>query len=366
MPIAPDRTARDDRRRRLLIEGASDAPQRSRRRRSARSAAAKEWGDDAKDERQPAVTQLIPQRRLMVALVVFLLLAGVIGMAALQHLVEGLTQSGVVDVRWLEVTRRAVDWTVGTGCLVAAAYAAMIYSIRRYRTSDYRGRYRMWRWIVVLLVLGSVDVITGIGRLAVELAAGPTALRLIPLLPVAAVLAVGCLLLREMAASKLGLASLLLAGVMQVVRATIMADLVTVDLAVSTITIDAALRLAAAATMFLGFILYARRLRLEANGRIETGSVPQAGETPAKRRKRSRSKSSGEPQAESDTTDEATIPLDAARKTKRRTPAKEAADADEPAAADSPETSDESGPAPRSKKERRRRRKEKRQRKRAA
>src|SRR6056297_808610 len=52
---------------------------------------------------------------------------------------------------------------LGTLLLFSAAGAALlIYQLRRYRSDDFEGRYRIWRPIILLLVLASLDSVVGL------------------------------------------------------------------------------------------------------------------------------------------------------------------------------------------------------------
>jgi hypothetical protein len=48
-------------------------------------------------------------------------------------------------------------WFCSALLAAGAILSLLIYQIRRYRTDDYRGRYRMWFWFAAVLMLGSVN-----------------------------------------------------------------------------------------------------------------------------------------------------------------------------------------------------------------
>jgi hypothetical protein len=50
-------------------------------------------------------------------------------------------------------------WFCSSMLAAGAVLSLLIYQIRRYRTDDYRGRYRMWFWFAAVLMLGSVNAV---------------------------------------------------------------------------------------------------------------------------------------------------------------------------------------------------------------
>jgi hypothetical protein len=64
----------------------------------------------------------------------------------------------------LDVNARGslVAWYASLLWTLTAAASFMVYSIRRHRLDDYRGRYRLWLGVAVLCVIASVDLTTGL------------------------------------------------------------------------------------------------------------------------------------------------------------------------------------------------------------
>jgi hypothetical protein len=89
-----------------------------------------------------------------------------LGVAAIAELVAYYAQplSDLVPViAPAEITEvfanRLVAWTAAAILLAAAAYTRLIFSLRRHRVDDYRGRYRIWRtagWAAIVLSLNAV------------------------------------------------------------------------------------------------------------------------------------------------------------------------------------------------------------------
>lgn len=46
-------------------------------------------------------------------------------------------------------------------CLSGAGAALLIYQLRRHRSDDYEGRYRIWRPVILLMVIASIQAVTG-------------------------------------------------------------------------------------------------------------------------------------------------------------------------------------------------------------
>ena len=369
MPISPDRVARGDRRRRLLIDGPGDAPSPARQsgRSAKRTGPAKRWSDEARDEHQPSIMQFVPQSRLLVAVLAVAILLGVAGTVALRHMVATAIASDMIDARWDRVASSGIDWLVATTCLIAAAYVTAIYSIRRYRCDDYHGRYRLWRWAALLLLVASADTCTGTTRLGAELLAGDKAFAITALLPLAPALLAALLLLREVAVSRAAIGMLTLAALLQVARIPFSETPIPGLDFLTPVDTAAALRLGATLSFLAGIVLYARRLRLEANGRIEL--VERASKTDNKPKRRKRPAKPRvvhadeiEPSSDEETAGDAADAAGKKRKAKSITPSHEAqgSNAESDAASDRPSSGSQT------KQSKRRRRKEKRQRRRAA
>ena len=53
-------------------------------------------------------------------------------------------------------------WFSSALLATCAVFGLLTYQLRRHRVDDYRGRYRMWCWVVPLFLLASVDQVAGI------------------------------------------------------------------------------------------------------------------------------------------------------------------------------------------------------------
>jgi hypothetical protein len=125
---------------------------------------AKPYAEAALIMHQPRITDFIPVRLWAVA-AWFSIGVIVIGTHGLLAWLSVRGQFGQFTTLF-DVTRSdsIASWTTAVMLLVAASLGRFIYSIRRHRIDDYRGRYRLWIWITILLVMASLDATVGLGQ----------------------------------------------------------------------------------------------------------------------------------------------------------------------------------------------------------
>jgi cation transport ATPase len=105
------------------------------------------------------------------------------GLAAADFYREPISQlAGNTEVRLLELSApgSVASWFASVLYLLASAHCLFVYSIRRHRLNDDRGRYRVWLWAAVAMVVLSVNAVTGLHTVLAAAAAqlvGWTALR---------------------------------------------------------------------------------------------------------------------------------------------------------------------------------------------
>lgn len=118
------------------------------------------YGDAEFMEEQPRLTDLIP-RRLSVLLSLFVLgLLGVVGLEALYAWMPRLapmTTDGRVAAFDLDGEGSLAVWFSSFTLQMAALVALVVYSIRRHKTDDYQGYYRVWVWAAFCWMLLSID-----------------------------------------------------------------------------------------------------------------------------------------------------------------------------------------------------------------
>jgi len=155
---------RDDRRRRLLADeypGAAGGgtlvrpgaegllPRRS-----------ENYGDAEFMDEQLRLIDLVPRRLPIFGL---LLLGGLTVVAGLEALyawmpdLAPLTTDGRVAALDLDGEGSLAVWFSSVTLLLAAVAAVLVYAIRRYKTDDYRGNYRIWLWAAMCWVVMSID-----------------------------------------------------------------------------------------------------------------------------------------------------------------------------------------------------------------
>jgi hypothetical protein len=129
------------------------------------------YSDDAAVENQSHVSDLIPRRHRSIALLVGAGLATTAVAGALQELVApklaaaGMTAGASLD---LNSGSSFAAWIGSAVLLVSAATCVQIYSIRRHRIDDYRGRYRVWMWGALGCCLASLNCVVGAHAIIAE------------------------------------------------------------------------------------------------------------------------------------------------------------------------------------------------------
>ncbi|NOY28787.1 MAG: hypothetical protein GXP28_01025 [Planctomycetes bacterium] len=155
-------TARMGRRRRVLKEEVLTASSALREDLVCTPGDTPRYGAGANIENHPQVTDLVPRKFRSIALVLGLgLLVGLLAELA-AHNSENLS-SIVPVISATEITtvfsNQLIAWASAAILLAAACYTKLIFSLRRHRVDDVRGRYRMWKtasWAAIALSLNTV------------------------------------------------------------------------------------------------------------------------------------------------------------------------------------------------------------------
>ena len=172
---------RAERRRRVLIDETVTAPMASQQATAgagAESAAPdpaelRNYAEAALAIHQPRVTDLIPTRRWTLAVLLLTALTIISGLEALYGRLSGARGlRGLSGWEALDPSQSAslAGWFSSVLLGAASLGGVLIYSLRRHKIDDYRGRYRLWLWIAALLTLGSIDAVTGLHQAAIDLA----------------------------------------------------------------------------------------------------------------------------------------------------------------------------------------------------
>ncbi len=178
---------RDSRRRRVLNEEALSASSAHLALRAVTpeepSEGAPRYGEAAGSQRHLRVTDFLPRRYRTIGA---LAIAGVTATAAVEALdwfvaplaeTYGFESTAAFD---LTGTGGVASWLSAVVLALASVTCVLIYSLRRHRIDDFRGRYRVWMAAAVACALLSVESVAPVHRLLAATAAyhsGWTALR---------------------------------------------------------------------------------------------------------------------------------------------------------------------------------------------
>jgi hypothetical protein len=242
---------------------------------------------------------LIPMRRwtlLLLALLAISVATGleaVYGYVALAYTPLRIDQVPAVD---LAVRGSVADWFSSCLLLVAAGLGVLTYLIRRHRVDDYRGRYRMWYWVVPLLVMASLEqvsdlqtslrtallVLSGIPDYADATLIGSGVLAVI-------VTAVAARLALEMRACRLAVVCLVAALACYAARQAAELNWILQVPGVFRVMATAGLTLLGNIHVFLALCLYARHVYRDARGEVVPRTRPVREKARARRQERSES-----------------------------------------------------------------------------
>ena len=159
---------RDNRRRRLLAEESSGLIDTagSRVASSAGGGATAQksepYGDAAFMDDTLRVIDLIPRRLIAFGLLLLAALAAVAGLEALYAWtstpgLHQITTDGTVAAFDLDGEGSLAVWFSSALLMLSALTAVLVYTIRRHKTDDYRGNYRVWLWAAMCWMVMSID-----------------------------------------------------------------------------------------------------------------------------------------------------------------------------------------------------------------
>jgi hypothetical protein len=105
------------------------------------------YSDAAGVEHHPQITDFVPRRYRTIGLLVLIGVVTTSGLALLQYFAPLLAASlGSTKVAGFEVAAAGnlAGWVEAVTLLLSSVTCALVYSIRRHRIDDIRGRYRIW------------------------------------------------------------------------------------------------------------------------------------------------------------------------------------------------------------------------------
>ncbi len=281
---------RDERRRRVLIEETAVRVQDAAGRKQGSDTGAdradgpgsnrahRRYPATTLTERQPLLVAAIPAGWCSAVSVTGILLAGIAGLEALYGYVAlGHTQFSIESLPAIDLTSRSsiAAWGGSILLLAAGLFGVLTYFIRRHRLDDYRGRYRMWYWVVPVLMLAALDQVSNLQesvRNALLIVAGipgyadaaTVQLGLVSVL-VAVVLVRLAIELRD---CRFALLSVLMAGLCYATVAAIGLDWVLAGATVFRVMAHVGLILAGHFCLFTAVMLNARYVYRDAAGRV--------------------------------------------------------------------------------------------------
>ena len=188
-----DSMRRDQRRRLLTSRSRDDTGEADSAAVAGDPVAATSYDDAAHPERHPALATRLPVgagRFLAVALAILLAFAGSIVVAVSGPLFgRPLVSGGGRFASTLAVVAGAFDprgvmpfqvWLAELAVLAAAAVAGAVRFMRRHRRDDYKGRFRAWGWLAVLLTITAWAGAVPLGQLVAAAVSEGTGIALGP------------------------------------------------------------------------------------------------------------------------------------------------------------------------------------------
>jgi len=273
---------RDDRRRRLLSDEyylgtrRRGLGTRSTKRSTFAGRKSENYGNAEFMEEHPRLTDLVPRRLPIFAL---LLLAGLTVIAGLEVLygwmpeLAGMTTDGRVAAFDLDGEGSLAVWFSSLTLLLAALVAVLVYTIRRYKTDDYQGYYRIWLWAAMCWLLMSIDETASLHEGFKEMMAACTGTRLYGdgsvwwVVPYFFVLgAVGSRLLIDMRPCRLSSAALITTAVCYAVAVAAQLGWILPESGARGVMLEEGAEMAGNLMLLLAMGLHARYVILDAEG----------------------------------------------------------------------------------------------------
>lgn len=143
----------------LSASESADAPDRPADERPDHSATGPAYANTVGHDCGRRVVDLLPHGRAALSLTILAALASVGLLAAADNWSEPigtLLGDPQLEVLRLDAQRGMAPWLATTLLAGCAPLAWLIYSLRRHRVDDYNGRYRVWLWIGLASLVGSV------------------------------------------------------------------------------------------------------------------------------------------------------------------------------------------------------------------
>ena len=252
------------------------------------------YTDAALSPRQPKVIDLIPARRWTNLVLCSLMLScaaaleALYGYVALGYIPVEVSQLPAID---LASPGNIATWFCSALLASCGVMGVLTYQIRRHRVDDYRGRYRMWYWMVAVMLLASVDRVAGVQetvRIALLYAAGipdyADALLVWNTTMAVIVAAIVVRLALEMRASRLATLCLLVSLACLGVVLSARLEWCLVDGGVFRHMAMSGLTMGGHIALFMATCLYARHVHRDACGQVACGKFTRRDKVKKRRR----------------------------------------------------------------------------------
>ena len=235
------------------------------------------YSEAAGVEHHPQVTDFVPRRYRTFAVLIAFAVSTTAGLAALDYFTKSQFAVGSFTNRstfQVNSPGSIAAWVASVVLIITGATCALVYSIRRHRIDDFRGRYRIWLAAAVAGLAASANTATGLHHVLADVmgqTTGWTALRggavwwlLAAGLPLAWIFVRVLLDVKE---CRLAATLFVLAMLCYAAAALIHLELVAVDAALAPVIVGASTMLG----HWLGFtsaLSYARFVILDAQGLV--------------------------------------------------------------------------------------------------
>ena len=271
---------RDERRRRVLRDEllTGDTVQASEATRLKGEAEARVYSDAALASHQPPLTCLLPKRAWTLVLWILVASVSVAGVEVLySRCFVSLPPESQVSLTALDVTARGslASWLSSSTLFVGSLVSVLVYSIRRHRIDDYRGRYRVWLWAAAGFLVASLDATTGLHAIIASGLGLATGSSWLGHGPVGALVVLSVMfgplyarMMFELSASRWATAFLLVAGGLYLIATAYLWPSANVPALVTNTIIGSATLLSAHICIVLAATLLGRHVYLEAQGEL--------------------------------------------------------------------------------------------------
>lgn len=275
---------RDGRRRRVLVDEVAQSVKLDQPTDSFRSAAPK-YTDAARANNQLRITDLIPRSRWTLC---GLFALGVAAITAIEilHLQVPRWSSAVTGKQLaafdLAAPNNLATWLSSFLLALTSVMSLVIFSIRRHRSDDYRGRYNMWVWASGFSLLASIDAVAGLRHVVAGMVFYVT--NIAPLNDIAVWWmlvwgatcgALSVRIIRDIWTSRLATMTLVASVIAYLGTVLVRLNAVSLTHSQAAILLQSGFLLSGHFLLTFSWCLYARRVYLEAEGTETSPAFPQ-------------------------------------------------------------------------------------------